>query len=212
MSIVLYQLEQCPSCAEVREWLGRHRIDYSVHNVPKLHTERAEVLALCELAEVPVLQDGEVVLQGAEAILAHLTEEVAQPGFGEPTYGLTRNLGAVSVEDARSAVIEALAAEGFGVLTEIDVKKTLKKRLGVQMAPYLILGACNPPLAHEALSSDPAMGLLLPCNVVLAADPDGTTVVSAVDPYQMLSVTGRQDLGAFAREVKARLSRVLASL
>ena len=104
----------------------------------------------------------------------------------------------------------ALAAEGFGVLSEIDVRATLKKKLDIDFPPYVILGACNPPLAHRALSAEPNIGLLLPCNVIVRAgdDPD-SAVVAAIDPEVSLSRVGNADLTPIAAEVKARLRRVL---
>ena len=107
-------------------------------------------------------------------------------------------------------VREALAAEGFGVLTEIDVKATLEKKLGVEFRPYVILGACNPPLAHRALTTERNIGLLLPCNVIVyATDRAGESVVAAVDPEVSLSRVGNEALAPLAVDVKARLRRVL---
>jgi uncharacterized protein (DUF302 family) len=113
-------------------------------------------------------------------------------------------------ERALQRTRDALAGEGFGVLSEIDVRATLGKKLGVDFRPYMILGACNPPLAHRALSTEPNIGLLLPCNVIVYAgdDPD-TTVVAAIDPEVSLSRVGNAELAPIAAEVKARLRRVL---
>ena len=114
-----------------------------------------------------------------------------------------------AVEKAR----EELAKEGFGILTEIDVKATLKKKLDVDFRPYIILGACNPPLAHQALSAELDIGLLLPCNVIVYAtdDPD-RTAVAAIDPVTQLEITGNSDIGPVAEQVKERLERVLAGI
>ncbi|GAB4346038.1 MAG: DUF302 domain-containing protein [Gammaproteobacteria bacterium] len=109
-------------------------------------------------------------------------------------------------------VTEALKEEGFGVLTEIDVKATLKEKLGVDRRPYKILGACNPPLAHQALEAEPDIGLLLPCNVVVREEEDGSISALFVDPEAMLSIVGRDDMKPFAEEVKARLLKVSESL
>ncbi|MGR6997478.1 DUF302 domain-containing protein [Yinghuangia aomiensis] len=110
-----------------------------------------------------------------------------------------------------AAVREALAAQGFGVLTEIDVTATLKAKLGAEMEDYLILGACNPPLAHRALEADRTIGLLLPCNVVVRRDGD-TTLVQALDPNVMVTMTGLAELEPVASEATARLDAALAAL
>ncbi|MFH9552890.1 DUF302 domain-containing protein [Streptomyces sp. NPDC017435] len=109
------------------------------------------------------------------------------------------------------AVREALAAQGFGVLTEIDVKATLKAKLGHDMEDYLILGACNPPLAHRAIEADRSIGLLLPCNVVVRRAGDHT-LVQALDPNTMVTLTGLPALEPVAQEAAARLDAALASL
>ncbi len=110
--------------------------------------------------------------------------------------------------DAVGRVREELAAEGFGVLCEIDVQATLKNKLGVEREPYLILGACNPPLAHAALEAEPQLGTLLPCNVVVYRQ-NGQTQIAAVDAEQMLSIVGNDELAPTASEVRQRLSRVV---
>lgn len=108
-------------------------------------------------------------------------------------------------------VREALAAQGFGVLTEIDVKATMKAKLDEDVEDYLILGACNPPLAHRALEVDRTVGLLLPCNVVVRS-ADGGTVVDAIDPQTMIPLTGLADLKAVADEAAEKLAAVIAEL
>ena len=113
-----------------------------------------------------------------------------------------------SFADAVDRVRAELQAEGFGVLCEIDVQATLKAKLGVDTAPYLILGACNPPLAHRALEAEPDLGVLLPCNVVVY-ERGGRTTVSAVDAERMLSIVGNDALSPIAREVRERLAAVV---
>ncbi|MCK6576709.1 MAG: DUF302 domain-containing protein [Anaerolineae bacterium] len=113
---------------------------------------------------------------------------------------------------AQERVTAALKAEGFGVLTEIDVKATLKQKLDVDFRPYKILGACNPPLAHRALLTAPEVGLLLPCNVTLSQMDDGRVQVSLIDPLVMMSVIANPELQAVADEARARLDRVVAAL
>lgn len=115
-------------------------------------------------------------------------------------------------ETALVRVTDALKAEGFGVLTEIDVKATLKKKLDVDFRPYKIMGACNPPLAYRALSAAPEVGLLLPCNVTVAQVDETHTQVSIVDPLAMMSVVPNEDLKPVADEAAERLNRVMAAL
>ena len=116
----------------------------------------------------------------------------------------------IPYEVAAAQVKEALKAEGFGVLTEINVQQTLREKLGEEMAPYLILGACNPQLAHQALEQEPDIGLLLPCNVVRAENGGGR--VDIADPQATLGIVGNQQLDAIAAEAKQRLQRALNSL
>jgi uncharacterized protein (DUF302 family) len=118
----------------------------------------------------------------------------------------------VNFETALTRVIEALKGEGFGVLTEIDVKETMKKKLGVDYPPYKILGACNPSLAHQALTIAPEVGLLLPCNVTVRQLDDSTSEVSLVDPLVMLGVIANPELKQVAEEARVRLWKVAATL
>jgi uncharacterized protein (DUF302 family) len=109
-------------------------------------------------------------------------------------------------------LIDALQAEGFGILSEIDVQATLKKKLDVDGRYYKILGACNPPLAHQALSDEPDIGLLLPCNVVVREEEDKSVVVAFMDPAAVFTLVERDDVAPLAKEVKSRLERVRESL
>lgn len=118
-------------------------------------------------------------------------------------------------EEAVEKVIAALKAEGFGVLTRIDVRATLKEKLGEDFRPYVILGACNPPLAHRALSQDPVVGLMLPCNVTVEEEADGSSIVRIANPEMMLTVGSLKDnptLLEVAQQAKSRLERVAAAL
>ena len=130
----------------------------------------------------------------------------------ELAYGYKRSIDGDPAE-VEERVRGALAERGFGILTEIDVKETLKKKLDVDFKPYKILGACNPPLAHRALSAETDIGLLLPCNVVVyEGERPGVTVVAALDAVQQLGVTGRADIEELATEVNARLREALDTL
>jgi uncharacterized protein (DUF302 family) len=125
-------------------------------------------------------------------------------------YGITVRIPA-PFADAVTRVRDALKAQGFGVLTEIDVQATLREKLGEEMEPYLILGACNPQLAHRALSADRSIGLLLPCNVVVRADA-GQTLIEALDPQTMITVAGEPSLQPVADEAARLLRAALDSL
>jgi len=127
------------------------------------------------------------------------------------SYGYTRTLPGVAYDEAVRSITEGLKQEGFGVLTTIDVKQTLKQKLGVDFPRYVILGACNPQLAHRALTLEPEIGLLLPCNVVVSESPDGA-VVQVMKPEAMLRVVERKELQPIAQEADARLRRALAHL
>jgi uncharacterized protein (DUF302 family) len=126
-------------------------------------------------------------------------------------YGFERTLPHATVDQAIERVTAALAAEGFGILTRIDVKDTLRKKLDIEFRDYVILGACNPRLAHRALAADPQIGLLLPCNVVVQ-QVDGGSLVSIADPTAMFGIVENASIEPIATEADERLRRVIGSL
>ena len=127
------------------------------------------------------------------------------------SYGIRTTVN-TSYEETVPKVTEALKKEGFGILTEINVKETIKKKLDKEFPKYIILGACNPPLAYQALTAETEIGLLLPCNVIVYEGKDGKTVVSAQDPEAALSIVGNQAIVQVAKEARERLVRVIESL
>ena len=127
------------------------------------------------------------------------------------TYYLATTIKASDIDDAVATVTEALKVEGFGILTDIDVKATMKKKLDRDFRPYRILGACNPPLAHQALSAEDKIGTMLPCNVIVQQSANDFEV-AAVDPVASMSAVENPELGSLAGEVREKLRRVIEGL
>jgi uncharacterized protein (DUF302 family) len=127
-------------------------------------------------------------------------------------YGFHAQLGKADFATCVERVSAALKNEGFGILTEIDVQATMKSKLGVDVPAHRILGACNPPLAHRALTAEPDVGLLLPCNVVVRQDASGDVIVGFIDPMAMLQLTDHPEVTAVAHEARERLQRVRAAV
>ena len=131
--------------------------------------------------------------------------------MSQTNYGFAKvvNLG---YEEAIEKVTEELKKEGFGILTEIDVKETLKKKLDVDFKPYKILGACNPPFAHKALQSEEQIGLMLPCNVIVYVNEQNETIVTVIDPIASMQAVNNDKLGEVAETIQSKLKNVIDSL
>jgi uncharacterized protein (DUF302 family) len=127
-------------------------------------------------------------------------------------YGFTTTLTSATFDQCIASVTAALKVEGFGILSDIDVQRAMKEKLGLDMAPYRILGACNPPLAHQAVTAVPDIGLLLPCNVIVREEAPGRVVVGFLDPQIMVGLVGKPEVKAVADAAEQRLRRACESL
>jgi CheY-like chemotaxis protein/uncharacterized protein (DUF302 family) len=162
--------------------------------------------------EKPVEADELVAVVG-QAIQSRVhADTTRRPAAKDTAYALARELPSLPYDDAVTRVTQLLADEGFGVLTEIDVRATLKKKLGLTFPRYVILGACNPELAHRALSSEPLIGVLLPCNVMVTERPDDGSIVAAFNPAAAFALVDNPELLPISEEVLARLRDVLDRL
>ncbi|MCP4296035.1 MAG: DUF302 domain-containing protein [Proteobacteria bacterium] len=213
-NIILYNLEECPECQLVRKKMELLGLSLKIIPVPKIKGERSDLIKTSKQDSVPALIDGKEILTESTEILNYLDKKY---GTGQPTplpagdYGL-RTILKGEFSDVRERTIEAFKKAGFGMLTEIDVKATLKKKIDVDVVPNNILGMCNPKMAHKAMTEEPDVGLLLPCNVVIREEGPNSYHVSAINPVKLFSVVGRDDMISMAREVKEMLSGAMEEL
>jgi uncharacterized protein (DUF302 family)/glutaredoxin len=212
--LTLYQREGCPYCQVVRKKLNQLGLRVLLVPVEQNGEDRRELKQVSGQQSVPVLVDKDNVIVESTEIMQYLDRRYGNGQSGamkSNDYGL-RVLVKGDFEQVVEKTIAALKTEGFGVLTEIDVKKTLKQKIGVDVPQQLILGACNPTLAHQAMQAEADLGLLLPCNVVVREAENGSYWVSAVDPLKLLSVVGRDDLLSIAAAVKSKMATVIETV
>lgn len=213
-NLVLYQREECPFSHLVRKKLTQLRIPAVMIPVEKNGPERKELIELSGQRAVPVLKDGDEVIVDSAVIIEYLDKKY---GTGENNplpgsdYGL-RTFVSGTFEEVKEKTLAAFKESGFGMLTEIDVKATLKTKLDVDLEPNTILGMCNPQMAHQAMGMEPDLGLLLPCNVVIRQEEEGKFRVSAIHPVKMFALVGRNDMSHMAIQVKEMIQSALDRL
>jgi len=207
-TLQFYYMAKCPYCQTVLRALDAYGVNCEL--LPK--AGNLEAIQTLSGGSVPILVDGDKVLTESNDIIQHLSEKYGQgASLASNSYGFTVEYDG-SIEEAEDAVTEALKEVGFGILTRIDVAATLKKKIDLERNPYVILGACNPKIAGEAIAMEPDLGLLLPCNVVVRINDAGATEIAIVNPMQMLSVVGRNDMLEMAMQVNTLLKQVLAKV
>lgn len=212
--MTLYQREGCPYCQLVRKKLTLVNQPFLSVPVAANGADRKEVIDVSGQNEVPVLVNGEDTIIGSEKILNYLDEKFGQGTTGHMpanTYGFNVTAEG-SIEQVKERTVEAIKKQGFGVLTEIDVKATLKKKMGVDVPQQLILGACNPGFAHKAMTEEAPISLLLPCNVTIRETGQDQFEVSVINPIRLLALVGREDLLPLASDVKTRLKNALSEV
>jgi uncharacterized protein (DUF302 family)/glutaredoxin len=231
MMLELFQTEWCPASRRVRQRLTELRLDYINRQVPVERETRTALREATGTDTIPALrlENGSAVVgeenhprlpqrtprgaaRGGSAAAEGGQSAPPLPRRGMPMLATSYTLSektTLPFDQAVQRVREELKSEGFGVLCEIDVQATLKEKLAVEGEPYTILGACNPPLAHQALEAEPELGVLLPCNVIVYRR-DGETHISAIDAERMLSIVGNEQLAPIAADVKRRLGDVVA--
>ncbi|MBU2511021.1 DUF302 domain-containing protein [bacterium] len=212
--VILYQREACPYCQIVRKKLELLNLSVLLIPVEERGGDRTELIRVSGQKSVPVLVDNGKVIAESAAIIEYLDNTYGtgdQKRLPSNEYGLSTLIKG-TYEEVIEKTISALKTEGFGVLTEIDVKKTLKKKIGVDVPGQVILGACNPGFAHQALQAEEDLGLLLPCNIVVREVGENEYQVSAVNPLKLLSVVGRNDLLPVAAEVKTKMNNVISAV
>jgi len=213
-NLTLFQREECPFSHLVRKKLTQLGLPAMLIPVEEKGIDRKELIELSGQRAVPVLVDGEEVIVDSAVIIEYLDTKYGT-GENQPLassdYGI-RALVTGDFETVKSKTLEAFKAEGFGMLTEIDIQATLKKKINVDIEKNSILGMCNPNMAHEAMQAEADLGLLLPCNVVIRQAEAGKFWVSAINPVKLFTVVGRNDMVSMAMQVKQLMGKAIESL
>jgi len=201
-------MAKCPYCQTVLRALDAYGVDCELLS----KAGNMEVIEKLSGGSVPILVDGDKVMTDSKEIIDYLGDKYGQgTALAGNSYGYTIEYDG-TMEEAEEAITASLKEVGFGILTRIDVAATLKKKIDLNRNPYVILGACNPKIAGEAIAMEPDLGLLLPCNVVVRINDAGATEVAVVNPMQMLSVVGRNDMLDMANHVNKLMKEALESI
>ncbi|MDX8387818.1 MAG: DUF302 domain-containing protein [Ghiorsea sp.] len=208
IKLKLYYKAECPYCQSVVRALDCFGVNCEM--LPE--STNSEAIQKLSGGSVPVLMVGEQVFAESSDIIQYLSKTYGENGVVPAnSYGFTTEFNG-NMQQAEEAITDALKEVGFGILTRIDVAATLKKKIDMDRPPYVILGACNPKIAGQAIGMEPDLGLLLPCNVVVRVNDAGVTEVAVVNPMQMLSVVGRHDMLDMALEVNTLMKQALAKI
>jgi uncharacterized protein (DUF302 family)/glutaredoxin len=210
-NITLFQREGCPYCQLVRKKLTLLEQPFLSVPVPVNGTDRKELIERTGQNEVPALINGDDTIIGSRNILTYLDKKFGgsvSDHMPANSYGFSVTTNG-SLEQVKERTKEALKKQGFGVLTEINVHKTLKEKIGADVPRQLILGACNPGFAHKAMSEEAAISLLLPCNVTIRETDQDQFEISIINPVRLLALVGREDLVELAQEASAKLKNAL---
>jgi len=201
-------MAKCPYCQSVIRALDAFGVDCEMLT----KANNLETIKALSGGSVPVFVDGDAVFTDSKDIINHLSQTYgAGAAVKGNSYGFTAEFDG-NMQEAEEAITAALKDVGFGILTRIDVAETLKKKIDLDRAPYVILGACNPKIAGHAIGMEADLGLLLPCNVVVRINDAGATEVAVVNAMQMLSVVGRNDMLEMAMQVNGLMKQALAAV
>jgi len=209
--IKLYQLADCPYCHLVRRKLDFLAIPYVTLPVEHQGSDRAELIKVTGQQAVPALVDGDTVLSDSQKIIDYLDKKFGPKPLPAGNYGMFTEVSG-EAEAVYDKTVAALKDVGFGLLTEINVAATMKKKINEDMDPYMILGFCNPKFAFEGISNEPDLGMLLPCNVIIRQVAPGKFSVGAAHPMKMFMPVGRPEMVPLAETVTGLLKKALDSL